>query len=212
MVRGQLRRHTDTVAIIIQEYNLFFFHTVLLYREISGIIRAVKQNIGLYPGTFDPIHKGHIGFALAAAEACGLDLVAFLPEHTPRRKQGVTPLLDRLDQIEQALAPHANLTPLTIHTRQFTYQSSMSELRSVYGDDVQFTLLMGSDVAKGLKHGWEDADKLFAECKIAIGLRNDDTMEEVSEALLHTPSARSVILSTDYPYESSSLCKKEGLN
>lgn len=168
----------------------------------------MKQNIGLYPGTFDPIHKGHIGFALAAAEACGLDLVAFLPEHTPRRKQGVTPLLDRLDQIEQALAPHANLTPLTIHTRQFTYQSSMSELRSVYGDDVQFTLLMGSDVAKGISQGWEDADKLFAECRVAVGLRNDDTAEEISNALLHIPSAHCVILMTDFPLESSTNIKR----
>lgn len=163
----------------------------------------MKQNIGLYPGTFDPIHKGHIGFALAAAEACELDLIVFLPEHTPRHKNDVTPLLERLDHIEQSLAPHDKLTPLTIHTRQFTYQSSMPELRGIYGEDTNFTLLMGSDVVQTLRNGWEDADKLFTECNIAVGLRNNDTAEEVSQALLHVPSARSIILPTAFTYESS---------
>ncbi|MEI9913739.1 MAG: adenylyltransferase/cytidyltransferase family protein [Candidatus Saccharibacteria bacterium] len=43
------------------------------------------RKIGIYAGSFDPIHLGHITFALQAIEQAGLDKVYFLPEESTTR-------------------------------------------------------------------------------------------------------------------------------
>src|SRR6266478_5379967 len=41
------------------------------------------MNIGLFGGTFDPIHKGHLALAQAARERCGLGRIYFVPTNMP---------------------------------------------------------------------------------------------------------------------------------
>ena len=44
------------------------------------------MNIGLFGGTFDPIHKGHLALAVAARERCDLGRVYFVPTNVPPHK------------------------------------------------------------------------------------------------------------------------------
>ena len=62
------------------------------------------MRVGIYPGAFDPVHKGHIAFALAAITAHQLDKVFFLPEPSPRHKQGVKALDHRVEMVRLATA------------------------------------------------------------------------------------------------------------
>ncbi|MCA9332160.1 adenylyltransferase/cytidyltransferase family protein, partial [Candidatus Saccharibacteria bacterium] len=50
------------------------------------------KKVGIYAGSFDPIHKGHIALAEQAIQQCGQDKVFFMVEPRPRRKQGVKAL------------------------------------------------------------------------------------------------------------------------
>ena len=45
------------------------------------------MNIGLFGGTFDPVHKGHLALARAAMERCKLHKVYFVPANIPPHKQ-----------------------------------------------------------------------------------------------------------------------------
>ena len=45
------------------------------------------MNIGLFGGTFDPIHNGHIALARAARERCELSRIYFVPANIPPHKQ-----------------------------------------------------------------------------------------------------------------------------
>ncbi|HEU5121705.1 MAG TPA: adenylyltransferase/cytidyltransferase family protein, partial [Candidatus Saccharimonadales bacterium] len=68
------------------------------------------RRIGIYSGTFDPVHYGHIAFAASAIRACNLDEVVFLPEPQPRYKAGVTDIAHRLALLTMATAAQSNLT------------------------------------------------------------------------------------------------------
>lgn len=46
------------------------------------------MNIALYGGTFDPVHKGHLEVARAAADVCALDRVLFIPVGVPPHRGG----------------------------------------------------------------------------------------------------------------------------
>ena len=66
------------------------------------------DNIGLFGGSFNPIHNGHLGIARAFADEIGLDTVLFLPAGTPYHKGGGTiPASARMDMVQAALAEAA---------------------------------------------------------------------------------------------------------
>ncbi|MFL5713645.1 MAG: nicotinate-nicotinamide nucleotide adenylyltransferase, partial [Chloroflexota bacterium] len=62
--------------------------------------------IGVFGVTFDPIHIAHLAVAEEAAEACGLERVAFIPAGEPPHKPGraITAGEDRLAMVELAIA------------------------------------------------------------------------------------------------------------
>ena len=78
------------------------------------------SKVGIFSGTFDPVHAGHIAFALEAMESAGLDKVYFLPESMPRRKSGVTHYAHRLAMLELALKPYNKLSILELPDKQFS--------------------------------------------------------------------------------------------
>ena len=65
------------------------------------------MRLGLFGGTFDPIHLGHLVLAEQCREACGLDKVWFVVAGTPPHKQGErTPVAHRLEMARVAVAGH----------------------------------------------------------------------------------------------------------
>ena len=72
----------------------------------------MSTRIGLFGGTFDPIHKGHTHIARAFADELKLDSVIFLPAGDPYHKDGAqTPAEHRLAMTELAAAACSNCTP-----------------------------------------------------------------------------------------------------
>jgi nicotinate-nucleotide adenylyltransferase len=67
---------------------------------------VVPGSVGIFGGTFDPIHVAHLAVAEEAAESMGLERVLFVPAGEPPHKPGivVSPAADRLAMIELALA------------------------------------------------------------------------------------------------------------
>ncbi len=163
------------------------------------------MKIGIFPGTFDPLHRGHIEFALAAARDCGLDEVIFLPEHSPRRKTGTSPLNQRISQIEEQIKNHPGLRVARLKSKQFTVAKTLPELRLLGGN--QMTLLVGSDVAANL-HFWPGLDELLNEMNLAVGLRGEQTAEEI-EQLIAGLGAEYRVIETEHKDVSSSQIRLE---
>ncbi len=67
---------------------------------------VVPGSLGVFGGTFDPIHIAHLAVAEEAAETLGLERVLFIPAGEPPHKPGraITPAEDRLAMVELAIA------------------------------------------------------------------------------------------------------------
>ena len=139
------------------------------------------RQIGIYSGTFDPVHAGHIAFGLETLRQLQLDEVIYLPETIPRYKTEVTPLRHRLTMLELATAPYEGLRPLSVHSSQFTIADTLPELQQLFPDG-QFTFLLGSDVLRSLSL-WPDIEELAQTAQFAIGLRDRDSTESLTPVL-----------------------------
>ena len=64
------------------------------------------MKVGLFFGTFNPIHNGHVSLALAAQKKLGLDKVLFIPTYTSPFKTDshTAPASDRLEMVRLAVA------------------------------------------------------------------------------------------------------------
>jgi nicotinate-nucleotide adenylyltransferase len=129
------------------------------------------QRVGIYAGTFDPVHKGHVEFALHAQQSCKLDRVIFLPEQAPRHKHGVTTIARRLQMLRLATMNHSDLEVMELYQDQFTVAETLPELQNRL-KNLDLVLLVGSDVAQGMPR-WASIEVLVRAMELAVGVRNN---------------------------------------
>jgi nicotinate-nucleotide adenylyltransferase len=106
------------------------------------------MRLGVYGGTFDPIHLGHLILAEACREACGLDRVWFVVAGAPPHKPGDrTSVADRLEMARIAVAGNQAFEVSEIEAKRPGPHYSVETLESIArdrpGDDLFF--LIGAD-------------------------------------------------------------------
>jgi nicotinate-nucleotide adenylyltransferase len=139
----------------------------------------MHRHVGIYPGTFDPVHEGHISFANKGSEIFHLEKVVFLPERNPRRKVGVADISKRQEQLQNSLAPHPKLDSITLSTDQFTIFNTLPELHRLFPGS-KFTFFMGSDVALHLPK-WEDLPLLLADTSFLVAVREGESIGQIED-------------------------------
>ncbi len=145
--------------------------------------------IGIFAGTFDPVHNGHIDLALAAITVCNLDKVIFLPEPTPRGKDNVTSLADRLAMLRLATKDQPHLEVLELQQPTFTVADTLPELTARF-EGAQLVMIVGSDIAAHI-HTWDGADTLLRTVELAVGYRHQaPPLTHIQATIVPTASAR----------------------
>lgn len=137
----------------------------------------VRPRIGIYAGAFDPVHAGHVAFALQAMRMAKLHQVVFMPERRPRYKPGVEHYAHRVAMIKAACKPHPNLSVMEVVDKHFTVKRTFSMLQSVFGG-AELVLLTGSDTALSIPN-WPYADQLLASCELVVGVRSEHQHAQV---------------------------------
>jgi nicotinate-nucleotide adenylyltransferase len=127
------------------------------------------MRVGIYAGTFDPVHKGHINLATCTLEVGNLDAVYFLLEHRPRHKPQATDYMQRLEMLRIALSGHDKLRVLDFPDDNISIKNTLPRLRANF-PEVHLSFVIGSDVAMNLKK-WPDLQDLLADVDFIIGLR-----------------------------------------
>ncbi|MEK7594286.1 MAG: hypothetical protein AAB436_01445 [Patescibacteria group bacterium] len=139
------------------------------------------RRIGIYAGTFDPVHSGHVTFALQALQATKLDKVYFLPERQPRNKRNAEHFGHRVAMLLRAIKPHPQFDVLELVDVNFSVERTLPKLQKQFEGD-QLVFLFGSDILAGLQD-WPKAEKLLAETELVIGLRHQDNREAMHKII-----------------------------
>jgi nicotinate-nucleotide adenylyltransferase len=137
-----------------------------------------RMNIGLFGGTFDPVHKGHLTLARAAAERFHLGKIYFIPASMPPHRQDecITAFHDR----------YAMLALATVSEKRFL--PSMAEAPAEQ-DHLSFTI----DTVRRFKQAVDRRDHLFfiigidAFLQVASWHRSEDLLREVDFIVVSRP-------------------------
>lgn len=129
------------------------------------------SKIGIFAGTFDPIHDGHIAFARAALDQ-GLDKVMFLTEPRPRRKQGVRALEHRLAMVRLAVDSEPRFGVVVLEQARFTAHETLPKLQARFPGH-RLVLLFGGDVISHIAH-WPHVDSLVQAVDLLIATRREN--------------------------------------
>jgi nicotinate-nucleotide adenylyltransferase len=106
------------------------------------------MRLGLFGGTFDPIHVGHLILAESCREACALDRVWFVVTATPPHKRGErTEVAHRLEMARIATAGHAafEVSEIEAHSPDPTYSFQTLERLAADRPDDELFFLIGAD-------------------------------------------------------------------
>lgn len=164
----------DTIRLCLCTDTLFA-QAVLCQQNVARALRRTLHNmrIGIYSGTFDPIHKGHIAFALEAAQTAHLDAIYFAPETKPRRKESATHIAHRVAMIRLAVRQHPTLDLIELPDASFEPRKTFARLRALFPND-DLVLLIGEDVLEHM-HTWPHINQLLPHIDLVIGCREKHT-------------------------------------
>lgn len=126
------------------------------------------MRLGIYGGTFDPIHNGHLLLAECCREQCRLDEVWFLPAATPPHKQDrqPTPAEHRLAMLELATSGNPVFSVCRHEIDRGGVNYSVETLAHLHEEDPSRELffLMGADMLADLPN-WREAARV---CELAV--------------------------------------------
>ncbi len=135
-----------------------------------------NKNIGIFSGTFDPFHEGHLKLCLSAIHKCQLNEVVVLIEKKPLHKIGVSNYDHRKSMIELALENHQNINILDINANNITIDDVLPALNGLYVN-AEYWFIAGSDVLINMSN-WSKVDKLFRSMGLCIANRNNHSQEQ----------------------------------
>jgi nicotinate-nucleotide adenylyltransferase len=135
-----------------------------------------QKPLGIFGGTFDPVHFGHLRLAEEAAEFLGLARVRWIPAGRPALRD--VPRVDarqRLEMVRLAIAgnPRFELDPAEVDAPGPSHTvPTLERLRrpEACGADTPLVLLLGNDAFAGLA-GWHRWERLFELAHVAVAHR-----------------------------------------
>ena len=133
------------------------------------------SRIGIFGGTFDPIHIGHLIVAEDIRERFVLDRVLFIPSGNPPHKANynVTPAVHRYSMVFLAVEsnPFFEVSRIEMEREGYIYTvDTLAHLKELYGNKTEMFFIIGADIVWDLPK-WKEPDKLFRMCEFIAALR-----------------------------------------
>ena len=140
----------------------------------------VTVRLGLFGGTFDPPHIGHLNAAVQARHELGLETVEFMVANDPWQKRDgriLTPAHHRMEMARMATEDVTGVEASDLEVRRGGPSYTIDTVQSLAADgDVEVVVIVGFDVARGLDT-WHRASELRSQATIAVADRGGSTGE-----------------------------------
>lgn len=139
-------------------------------RPVRELGFAPGMRVGVFGGSFDPIHAGHVRVAKVALEQADLDRVLFLPTARPphKTKDRQAAALERWTMVELALLgePQCVVGDHEMVAETSYTIDTLERLRTEHAG-VQFVLILGEDSFRDLD-SWKDAERIVRGWPLAV--------------------------------------------
>lgn len=163
----------------------------------------MAARLGLFGGTFDPIHTGHLVVAETVRDVLELDEVWFIPANTPPHKAApAIPAVERAAMVERAVADHPafRLSRVDLDRPGPSFaEDTIETIRAARpGDDLFY--IIGADMLREL-HTWRHPDRLVTLAQFVAVTRPGESLAEsaspVAERVVRVEMPPLAISSTD---------------
>ncbi|MDO5560094.1 MAG: nicotinate (nicotinamide) nucleotide adenylyltransferase [Oscillospiraceae bacterium] len=171
------------------------------------------KSIGIFGGSFNPVHNGHLNLALNAKKELGLDKVIFVPANIPPHKSSRELAANdiRLEMCRLAVSGHDDLEVSDFEMTQTSKSYSIYTVlhfRQMYPDDTLY-LLIGSDMLFSFDT-WYRYQDILKNVRLAVMSRENgenDRLRKKTQELQQYGKVH-IIGSPPYPVSSTEIRSK----
>ncbi|MFW6171181.1 MAG: nicotinate-nucleotide adenylyltransferase [Planctomycetota bacterium] len=145
------------------------------------------RRLGIFGGTFDPVHYAHLLLAETCREQCELDEVWLMPAAKPphKVKHEASPAQHRLEMLQLAVGGHDCVRASTLEIDRGGISYTVDTLEAIHQQlpRTELFLLMGADSLEDLPH-WR-APTRICELSVPVGVRRSGLPEPSLQPLRH---------------------------
>ena len=151
------------------------------------ICQSNQRKIGIFGGSFDPIHRGHLNIAQSAYEEFSLDEVWFIPAgHSPNKdERGMTAANDRAEMVALAITPYPyfKLSRMEIEAQETSYTYlTLTKIKEQY-PDAELYFIMGADSLDYLEK-WKHPEIICEKAIILTAVRDDMDIAAIEDKIV----------------------------
>lgn len=157
--------------------------------------------IGLFGGSFNPVHHCHLSVASQTRDRLGLDRVVFIPSGDPPHKasSALAPAAHRVEMVRRAIAtdPSFVLSEVEVQrdTKSYTIDT-ICELREQYGAATDFYFIIGLDAFLDFPT-WREPERLLTLCHFVVVSRPGSSFASLSSMPLLPAMSRDSLIALD---------------
>ncbi len=159
--------------------------------------------IGVFGGTFDPIHQAHLAVAESARDALDIDRILFIPAAQPPHKPDrvVTPAEHRLAMVEAAIAGNPAFETSRIEIDRGGMSYTVDTLTALHASlpDVRLALILSVESFLGLPT-WHEPDRVRAMADLIVAPRDGYPMADQGFLARHFPGVPARATFLDGPW------------
>lgn len=130
-----------------------------------------RKKIGLFGGTFNPIHLGHIRSAEEIREKFNLSKIIFIPAHTPpHKKSHIIPAKHRFKMVKQSIRTNSffEVSEIELQRQGNSYSfETIDYFNKLYENKAEVFFIMGSDAFREI-YTWKQYPNFFSACNFII--------------------------------------------